>query len=68
MAKKKATTKAWHEQWKEYAHWLIAGSILAVILASVGYMGVDIWLASTQWLLVAAVLAALGVYAKLESK
>lgn len=47
---------------------LIAGSILAIILSGVGYLGTDIWLASTQWLLVAAVLAGLGVYAKLESK
>ncbi len=43
---------------------LMAGSVLAVILASVGYLGYDIWLASTQWLLVAAVLGLFGVYTK----
>jgi len=43
---------------------LIAGGVFAVILAGVGYMGVDIWLASTQWLLVAAVLALFGLYLK----
>lgn len=43
---------------------LIGGAVLAVILAATGYMGVDIWLASTQWLLVAAVLALFGLYLK----
>ena len=46
---------------------LIAGAVISVLLAGIGYMGVDIWLASTQWLLVAAVLALFGVYAKLSS-
>jgi hypothetical protein len=45
---------------------LMLGSFLSVMLAGVGYMGTDIWLASTQWLLVAAVLALFGVYAKLS--
>jgi hypothetical protein len=45
---------------------LMLGSFLAVVLAGIGYMGTDIWLASTQWLLVAAVLALFGVYAKLS--
>lgn len=44
---------------------LIAGAVISVILAGIGYLGVDIWLASTQWLLVAAVLALFGVYFKL---
>jgi len=39
---------------------------LCVILAGVGALGSDIWLASTQWLLVAAVLAEFGIYLKLE--
>ncbi len=46
---------------------LIGGSVISVILAGIGYMGTDIWLASTQWLLVAAVLALFGVYTRLES-
>lgn len=46
---------------------LIGGAVISVILAGVGYMGMDIWLASTQWLLVAAVLALFGVYTKLNN-
>lgn len=45
---------------------LILGSLIAVILAGVGYLGFDLWLASTQWLLISAVLALFGVYAKLS--
>lgn len=44
---------------------LIGGAVISVILAGVGYLGTDIWLASTQWLLVAAVLALFGVYLKM---
>jgi len=43
---------------------LIGGAVISVLLAGIGYLGVDIWLASTQWLLVAAVLALFGVYIK----
>lgn len=45
---------------------LMGGAIISVILAGIGYTGTDIWLASTQWLLVAAVLALFGVYFKLS--
>jgi uncharacterized membrane protein len=45
---------------------LIGGAVISVLLAAIGYMGTDIWLASTQWLLVAAVLALFGVYTKLN--
>lgn len=45
---------------------LMLGSLVAVVLAAIGYTGTDIWLASTQWLLVAAVLALFGVYLRLE--
>ncbi|MDP3994939.1 MAG: hypothetical protein Q8P91_03845 [bacterium] len=45
--------------------WLMYGSTLGVLLSALGYLGIDIWLASTQWLLVAAVLALFGVYLKL---
>ncbi len=44
--------------------YLIYGSLAAVVLAGVGYLGYDLWLASTQWLLVAAVLALFGIYFK----
>ncbi len=53
--------------WRLYSQVLISGSVIAILLAGLGYLGTDIWLASTQWLIVAAVLAAFGVYAKLES-
>lgn len=42
------------------------GSVFAVLLSVVGYLGFDIWLASTQWLLIASVLALFGVYMKLS--
>jgi len=45
---------------------LMWGAAISVVLAGVGYLGTDIWLASTQWLLVAAVLALFGVYLKLS--
>lgn len=45
---------------------LFWGAVVSVALAGVGYLGTDIWLASTQWLLVAAVLALFAVYFKLE--
>jgi len=47
---------------------LVGGAVISVLLASIGYLGVDIWLASTQWLLVAAVLALFGIYTRLYSK
>ena len=43
---------------------MMGGAVVAVILSGVGYLGFDIWLASTQWLLVAAVLALFGLYAR----
>ena len=46
---------------------LMGASMAAVLLAAVGWMGTDIWLASTQWLLIAAILACFGIYVKLES-
>ena len=46
---------------------LIGAAVVSVLLAGIGYLGTDIWLASTQWLLVAAVLALFGVYTRIES-
>ncbi len=43
---------------------LMGGAIVSVFLAATGYLGIDIWLASTQWLLVAAVLALFSLYTK----
>lgn len=42
-------------------------ALVAVVLAGLGALGQDIWLASTQWLLVGAVLVGFGVYTRLES-
>lgn len=44
---------------------LMGGAAISVLLAGIGYLGSDLWLASTQWLLVAAVLALFGVYLKM---
>lgn len=46
---------------------LMVGSALSVLAAAWGFVYSDIVLASTQWLLVAAVLAAFGLYSRLES-
>jgi hypothetical protein len=46
---------------------LMGGAVISIILAGAGYLGMDIWLASTQWLLVAAVLALFGLYTRMES-
>jgi len=45
---------------------LIGGAVLAVLFSATGWIGRDIWLASTQWLLVAAVLALFGIYLKVS--
>ena len=51
---------------KALANVLIILAVIAVILAFAGAVGTDIWLASTQWLLVSAVLAIWGVYVKMR--
>lgn len=45
---------------------LMVLAVLAVLAAGWGFAFWDIWLASTQWLLVAAVLAIFGLYARFE--
>jgi hypothetical protein len=45
---------------------LVWVAIFSVGLAGVGAMGTDIWLASTQWLLVAAVSILFAIYLKLS--
>jgi uncharacterized membrane protein len=49
---------------KMSAQILMTGSLISVVFAGIGYLGTDIWLASTQWLLVAVVLGLFGVYLK----
>lgn len=49
-----------------YSKYFMYGAVASVLLAVVGYLGIDLWLASTQWMLVASVLALFGVYLKLS--
>lgn len=51
---------------KKYSKYLMVGSLVAIVLSGIGYLGFDFWLASTQWLLVSVVLALFGVYLKLS--
>ena len=55
------------KDWRMLSQLLMGGALIAVIFAGIGYLGVDIWLASTQWLLVAAVFALFGVYGRMNS-
>ena len=55
------------KDWRLTSQLLLGGAVIAVLFAGIGYLGTDIWLASTQWLLVAAVLALFGVYGRMES-
>lgn len=48
------------------SNYLMYGAVLAVLFAAEGWLGPDLWLASTQWLLVALVLAAFGIYLRLN--
>lgn len=49
-----------------FSRYLMYVAVVAVLLAAEGWIGPDIWLASTQWLLVAAVLALFGIYLKVS--
>lgn len=46
---------------------LMGGALVAVIFSAMGYLGTDIWIASTQWLLISAILALFGIYTKVSS-
>lgn len=47
---------------------LIYASIVCVILAFIGATGTDLWLASTQWMLIALTLAVWGVFVLIEAQ
>ena len=51
-------------QAKKLSCFFMSAAVASVVLAGVGYFGLDIWLASTQWLLVAAVLVLFSIYLK----
>lgn len=55
------------KDWKTISQVLMIGALLSVLAAGWGFLVSDIWLASTQWLLMAAVLAVFGLYAQMES-
>lgn len=49
---------------KPFGNVLIVLSIVAAVLALIGAAGTDLWLASTQWLIVAVILGVYAIYAK----
>ncbi|MCX6704056.1 MAG: hypothetical protein NTZ07_01275 [Candidatus Woesebacteria bacterium] len=51
---------------EKFSKILIWGAVLAVLLSVVGWLSRYIWLASTQWLLIAAVLTLFGIYLRLS--
>ena len=55
------------KDWKIISQVLMVGSALSVLAATWGFLYWDLVLASTQWLLVAAVLAVFGLYARIEA-
>lgn len=52
---------------KNLADVFIGLSMLAVLFSIIGAFGTDLWLASTQWVLIAATLAVWAVYAKMRA-
>ena len=54
------------KNWRLVSQVLIILALVAVVAAAWGFLFSDIWLASTQWLLIAVVLAAFGLYARME--
>lgn len=55
------------KEWRQVSCGLMTAAFLAILAAGWGFIAADIWLASTQWLLVAAVLALFGLYTRMES-
>jgi len=53
------------KQFSQYADYLFYLSIVALILAAVSYLWQDIWLASTQWMVVSVVFAVYAIYLQL---
>jgi len=54
------------ETWQPLSKVLMFLALLAVAAAAWGFLYSDLWLASTQWLLVGIILAAFGLYARME--
>ncbi len=47
---------------------LIYASVVCVAMAFIGALGIDLWLASTQWMLVGLTLAVWGVFVLIEAQ
>ncbi|MFC1727044.1 hypothetical protein ACFL0Y_00805 [Patescibacteria group bacterium] len=54
------------KDWRQVSCGLMVASFLAVLASFWGFLVADIVLASTQWLLVAVILALFGVYTRME--
>jgi len=52
--------------WRPLSKVLMVLALLAVVAAAWGFLFSDLWLASTQWLLVGIILVAFGLYARME--
>ena len=59
MCFKKAT-------WRSLSKILMTLALLSVAAAAWGFLYSDLWLASTQWMLVGIILVAFGLYARVE--
>lgn len=55
------------KNWRLISQVLIVVSLICILLAIYGAFVSDIWLAPTQWLLVAAVSGILGIFSKLQT-
>ncbi len=51
---------------KFFSRLLVGLSVLGIIFAAVGTFVQDVWLASTQWLLISVVLVGFSVYVRME--
>lgn len=67
MKTKKKETKVYSKgDMNSVSKYMIYGAVVSIAFSAVGWLGPDIWLASTQWLLVAMVLVGFGIYLKLK--
>jgi len=54
------------KDWQALSWVLSLFSVLSVILAAWGFLAADVWLASTQWLLVAVIFGLWSVWVKTQ--
>ena len=53
---------------KNFADIIVALAVIAAFISIVGAGGYDLWLASTQWLLICIALTAFAIYLRLRGK